>query len=288
MTKLQPFSGRVYPRARQLDSLRENSPEDNNESLRNKLNVSEKVFNNFLKATQALSTAGLGETDVDDLENVESLTQDQQRAVEDLFIDKEFFYQITSMLTPKEARVFELRFGILDGQYRSLEQVGEILGLSKARIGFIISNAARRIRAELATEEKRVIVETRTEKETAPETVSKSPTKTPREETEADRARHNELFHILGRMIMGDPAAKKEFMIKFQSDIDEIITTFFSEYEQYRTELKRAAMDGVYQNLDSIGYWNIGTFKSHFTKISIDYIWSWLIQNVPGVPNPYN
>jgi RNA polymerase primary sigma factor len=49
-------------------------------------------------------------------------------------------------LTPREARVLRLRYGLEDGEDYTLEQVGEKLGLTRERIRQIQSQALRRLR----------------------------------------------------------------------------------------------------------------------------------------------
>lgn len=49
-------------------------------------------------------------------------------------------------LNPRERRVLQLRFGLEDGQNRTLEEVGQELGVSKGRIHEIEARALRRLR----------------------------------------------------------------------------------------------------------------------------------------------
>jgi RNA polymerase primary sigma factor len=49
-------------------------------------------------------------------------------------------------LTPREARVLRLRYGLEDGEDYTLEQVGEKLGLTRERIRQIQAQALRRLR----------------------------------------------------------------------------------------------------------------------------------------------
>ena len=50
-------------------------------------------------------------------------------------------------LTPREARVLTLRFGLRDGQEQTLEQVGEKFGLTRERVRQIEKEALRKLRA---------------------------------------------------------------------------------------------------------------------------------------------
>ncbi|MCC6802893.1 MAG: sigma-70 family RNA polymerase sigma factor [Anaerolineae bacterium] len=49
-------------------------------------------------------------------------------------------------LTPREARILQLRFGLLNGRSHTLEEVGETFGLTRERIRQIEGRALRRLR----------------------------------------------------------------------------------------------------------------------------------------------
>lgn len=49
-------------------------------------------------------------------------------------------------LNTREKRVIQLRFGLLDGQTRSLEEVGRAFGISRARVSAIESKALSKLR----------------------------------------------------------------------------------------------------------------------------------------------
>jgi RNA polymerase primary sigma factor len=49
-------------------------------------------------------------------------------------------------LTPREKRVIELRFGLDNGKQRTLEEVGEVFGVSRERIRQIEAEALRKLR----------------------------------------------------------------------------------------------------------------------------------------------
>jgi len=53
---------------------------------------------------------------------------------------------LLSSLTPREARVLQLRFGLMDGQSHTLEEVGEKFGVTRERIRQIQTKAIRRLR----------------------------------------------------------------------------------------------------------------------------------------------
>ena len=52
------------------------------------------------------------------------------------------------ILTPREARILTLRFGLRDGADQTLEEVGERLGLTRERIRQIEQDALKKLRAE--------------------------------------------------------------------------------------------------------------------------------------------
>lgn len=59
---------------------------------------------------------------------------------------KEKLEEILSTLTPREARVLRLRFGLDDGRIYTLEEVGQKFGLTRERIRQIEGKALRRLR----------------------------------------------------------------------------------------------------------------------------------------------
>jgi len=59
---------------------------------------------------------------------------------------KEKIEEVLATLTPREARVLRLRFGLDDGNAYTLEEVGEKFGLTRERIRQIEGKALRRLR----------------------------------------------------------------------------------------------------------------------------------------------
>ena len=59
---------------------------------------------------------------------------------------KEQLSEVISYLTPREAEVLRLRYGLTDGKARTLEQVGAQLGVTRERIRQIEAKALRRLR----------------------------------------------------------------------------------------------------------------------------------------------
>jgi RNA polymerase primary sigma factor len=59
---------------------------------------------------------------------------------------KEKMEQVLATLTPREARILRLRFGLVDGRSYTLEEVGQKFGLTRERIRQIEGKALRRLR----------------------------------------------------------------------------------------------------------------------------------------------
>jgi RNA polymerase primary sigma factor len=53
---------------------------------------------------------------------------------------------VLDTLTPRERRVLQLRFGLIDGHQRTLEEVGKRIGVTRERIRQIETKALRRLR----------------------------------------------------------------------------------------------------------------------------------------------
>ena len=59
---------------------------------------------------------------------------------------REQISEVLSTLTPREKRVLELRFGLGDGRARTLEEVGQVFGVTRERIRQIEAKALRKLR----------------------------------------------------------------------------------------------------------------------------------------------
>ncbi len=59
---------------------------------------------------------------------------------------REQLVEVLSTLTPREAKVLELRFGLRDGRQRTLEEVGKVFNVTRERIRQIESKALRKLR----------------------------------------------------------------------------------------------------------------------------------------------
>ena len=59
---------------------------------------------------------------------------------------KEQLMTVLDTLTPREKKVLELRFGIVDGRTRTLEEVGKEFNVTRERIRQIEAKALRKLR----------------------------------------------------------------------------------------------------------------------------------------------
>lgn len=74
----------------------------------------------------------------------DSMPTPAQYAMDNLLRDK--IEQVLSTLTPREARILRLRFGLQNGRCYTLEEVGQKFGLTRERIRQIEGRALRRLR----------------------------------------------------------------------------------------------------------------------------------------------
>lgn len=79
----------------------------------------------------------------DFIENPASLSPAETALTADM---RERTASALKMLSPREAKVIEFRFGLVDGEERTLEEVGEIFGLTRERIRQIEQKAMRNLR----------------------------------------------------------------------------------------------------------------------------------------------
>ncbi len=66
---------------------------------------------------------------------------------------------VLDTLKPRERRVLQLRFGLIDGHQRTLEEVGKRFGVTRERIRQIEAKALRRLRHPSRSEKLRVYME---------------------------------------------------------------------------------------------------------------------------------
>ena len=59
---------------------------------------------------------------------------------------REQINRVLSTLTPREARILRMRFGLHDGRTYTLEEIGDKFGLTRERIRQLEGRALRRLR----------------------------------------------------------------------------------------------------------------------------------------------
>jgi RNA polymerase primary sigma factor len=66
--------------------------------------------------------------------------------VASLVVLRDEMESVLDTLTPRERRVLQLRFGLLDGHQRTLEEVGKRFGVTRERVRQIEAKALRKLR----------------------------------------------------------------------------------------------------------------------------------------------
>jgi len=92
------------------------------------------------------TTVGESEEDStleDFIEDVKNITPDRAAALQIL---KNYVKEIVSALSPREQKILEMRFGLIDGVAHTLEEVGQEFDVTRERIRQIEAKALERIR----------------------------------------------------------------------------------------------------------------------------------------------
>ncbi len=119
------------------------------EEIAGEMNISEERVREILKIAQepvSLETP-IGEEDDSHLGDfIED--QDVQAPAEAAAFEllKEQLDDVLETLTPREKKVLKLRFGLDDGRSRTLEEVGQVFGVTRERIRQIEAKALRKLR----------------------------------------------------------------------------------------------------------------------------------------------
>lgn len=61
-------------------------------------------------------------------------------------------HNLLSILSPRERQIIQLRYGIHDGERKSLLDIGTVLGVSKERVRQVESRALSKLKHHLSSE----------------------------------------------------------------------------------------------------------------------------------------
>ncbi len=137
----------LYKTARELEQRHGRKPTP--EEIANEMDLEPRKVQWMLKVSwRPLSLERpVGEDDENELGNFiedESMPTPLQSAYHNLLHEK--LEQVLSTLSPREARILRLRFGLQNGRSYTLEEVGQKFGLTRERIRQIEGKALRRLR----------------------------------------------------------------------------------------------------------------------------------------------
>jgi RNA polymerase primary sigma factor len=107
--------------------------------VQNILRVSQRTIS-LDKPTQVDEEKSLGDF-IPDKESATPEEEVSQTLLQSQLLD------IMDTLPPRESHLLKLRYGLLDGQTRSLNEVGKRMGISRERVRQIESQALRRLRS---------------------------------------------------------------------------------------------------------------------------------------------
>ena len=90
------------------------------------------------------------------LSNLQEVTADTGIEIPDVSVAKQLMRQhvrnLLSNLSPRERKIIRLRFGIENGEQKSLAEIGNMFGLSKERVRQLESRALYRLKQCLGSE----------------------------------------------------------------------------------------------------------------------------------------
>jgi len=138
---------RLYQVARQIEQT--NGQQATAEEIADELNVDTRKVQWMLKASwQPLSLEQpVGEEDDNELASfIEDDTTPSPAQVAYNNMLREKVEEVLSTLSPREANILRLRFGLVNGRAYTLKEVGQKFGLTRERIRQIESQALRRLR----------------------------------------------------------------------------------------------------------------------------------------------
>jgi RNA polymerase primary sigma factor len=128
--------------------LQELGREPTDEEIGEEMGITAEKVREIIKVSQApvsLETP-IGEEDShlsDFVEDPDAVSPPDAASLTLLHLDVE---DVLDTLSPRERRVLQLRFGFVDGQQRTLEEVGKRFGVTRERIRQIEAKALRKLR----------------------------------------------------------------------------------------------------------------------------------------------
>jgi RNA polymerase primary sigma factor len=137
----------VYKASRELEQKIGRSPTA--QELADQLNLDSSKLNWLLQVTQqpvSLESPVSGEEDTELGMYVEDITSPSPAQITYENMLRERLDEVLATLTPREARILRLRFGLGQDRPYTLEEVGQKFGLTRERIRQIESKALRRLR----------------------------------------------------------------------------------------------------------------------------------------------
>jgi RNA polymerase primary sigma factor len=119
------------------------------EEIAAEMNEEIEKVNHIIKISQETISLGttVGEDDDDStledfIEDVKTVTPDRVAALQLL---RDYVRDVIKELTPREQKVLEMRFGLLDGVAHTLEEVGKEFDVTRERIRQIEAKALEKI-----------------------------------------------------------------------------------------------------------------------------------------------
>jgi len=228
--------GKQIHQVRKLESVEAKNPEAGQE----KLYITDEENEKTKKAARAIDT--IQTIDIDETEDVESLTTEQQQAVEVLVTNKDTLKELESLCAPREIEIMKLRFGF-DGQARTLEEVGREMNLSKARIQQILHRAIKKIRKHLNVK----LDESEITEELAPEEIQR------RKEYASRLQRKYRMNGLLTSALAGDAESRDKYINHYIIDNENFLRFFHINYQDLKydeivNETKRFIGEMIDQN----------------------------------------
>ncbi|MBE5821030.1 MAG: sigma-70 family RNA polymerase sigma factor [Clostridiales bacterium] len=131
------------------EMLQELGREPSNEELAREMHISLDKLNEIQKAGEEVISLDVKTGEDEDTplgEFIEDITSPTPHEVGEAHIMGEKLRQVLETITPREAKVLTLRFGLEDGRIRTLEEVGGMMDVTRERIRQIEAKALRKLR----------------------------------------------------------------------------------------------------------------------------------------------